>query len=103
MKMYIFISNPEYLLTPALRFLAFTCSPDEDFGQNRDRPDYRLIAECEVDESKFDIDSITDDAIAIITLAEQKERAEHQVKMDMLDEKKRSFLAITHEPLKVVK
>jgi len=104
MKIYIFISNIDRFVTGDYR-MAFTASSEKTYGQRclEDGSDYPLIGECEIDLSDTDIEKLTQQAVGIVDKATQQEMAEHQVKMNLLKDKKASLLSITHNPLKSVK
>jgi len=90
MKLYIYIIDADAFLRG-------------DYGWSlkaSDRPDikatgYFLAGDVEVNLNVVN-QTVTQFALDTIDKAEQQEIAEHQVKMDMLKEKKANLLSITH-------
>ena len=55
------------------------------------------VGSFEMDISKVDVGELTQKVIADIEAEEDKQRAEYQIKMDMLATKKANLLSITHD------
>jgi len=96
MKLFIYVSNPEAFMdldqwTREHSITATTSDGMEDHG-------WVLIQEIEIDVDSIDINRVRELALKSIKEAEQKERAEFEVKMQSYEERRRRLLAITHQP-----
>lgn len=98
MKIYIFINDIDDYLRGNYRY-CFTASADADYGKNytgEDEPnkDWPFIGEVEIDIAQLDHVAITKQAVEIIDHTKLRTQAEYQKKIDMLDEKRNSLLAL---------
>ena len=93
MKIHIYITNAAEFLQGNYRW-CFGISDADDINVDG----WFLAGEVEV-ELDVNNETITQFAVNAIDKAEQEEIAEHQVKMDMLKEKKANLLSITHTEL----
>ncbi len=94
MKLYLYISDPVQFAEGDGHGLAVRGTAPEDFCLANEWP---LAGECDI-ELNLDKQGIIDIAVADIDTQEKEERARHQVKMDMLSEKKQQLLSIEHKP-----
>ncbi len=92
MKLYLYITNADAFLNGDSSFHA---APEDHHADNI--PGWFLAGSIDVE---LDVDNkkITQSALDSIDKAEQKEIAEHEIKMGMLKEKKANLLSITHQP-----
>ena len=95
MKMHAYISNIEDYLAGSYDY-AFTLYVEKDDWNKRP-----YIGVVDVDISKVNNYSLTQSAINIVAEEEEKTRAEFEVKMGLLNEKKQKFLSITHQPERI--
>ena len=102
MKIYIYAINTEELLKGDLRY-CLTASSNPEYGSNRDKPDWPLIAEVDFDEESLDVNKLTKDAVECLTIAKKETLAKASVEAALLDDRIQSLLAITYNPMKVVK
>ncbi len=95
-KQYLYITAPESFAAGHYGG-CFTLAADEDMSDSEYCSNWINVGEIEFD---FDINNKTlvDKQVKNIEMAEQKERAEHQVKMNVLAEKKQKLLSIEHKP-----
>jgi len=102
MKIYIYAINTEELLKGDLRY-CLTASSNPEYGSNRDKPDWPLIAEVDFDEESLDVNKLTKDAVECLTIAKQERLAKANIEANEIDDRIQSLLAITHQPMKAVK
>ena len=94
MKLYLYITDVETYSTGEVFFRAYA----EGSHETSWIPDSWIFV-GEIDDIDIDVDNkkVTQRAIDILEEAEQKEIAEHEVKMGILKEKKANLLSITHQ------
>lgn len=99
MKQYLYIINASnFLDNPDLA--TYALSSHSDMADSEYCPNWILAGEVEF-EINIGHKTVIQKAVECIEKAEQKETAEHEVKMGMLKEKKANLLSITHQPLEV--
>ena len=91
MKLYLYISDTADFVEGKFDYAFSVYAEKYDWLK---RP---YVGEFEMDISKIDVNELTQKVIADIEEEENKQRAEDQIKMDMLATKKANLLAITHE------
>ena len=95
-KLHLYISEYDDYLEGQYNW-AFTVFADKETGDRcRKNDPYIYVGEFEMDVSAHS-DEATKAALDALNKAEQTERAEHTVKMNMLSVKRANLLAITHE------
>ncbi len=67
-----------------------------DSGSMSDYDGWHLVGDIVIDVN-VNLETLTAEAVECIEKAEQKELAEHEVKMGLLDEKKQKLLCIEHK------
>ncbi len=95
-KQYLYITFPESFANGNYG-ACFTISDCEDMSNSEYCSDWINVGEIEF-EVDIDNKTLVDKQVKAIEIAEQRERAEHQVKMDLLAEKKQNLLSIEHKP-----
>ena len=95
MKMYIYINEPVDFLAGDFENSLNLSSVEPDLGRLRGGQ-WPCAGEVDV---YFNVDrqTVTEVAVKAIEEAEQKERADHQYKMDLLKEQKQKCLSISHD------
>jgi hypothetical protein len=91
MKLHLYILNIADYLEGKFDY-AFTVYAEK--SEWNDRP---YLGEIEIDTSKIDINELTQKAVESIEREEEEQRAEFQIKMDMLATKKANLLSIEHK------
>jgi len=89
MILYLYITRPDDYLRGEIRYHA----SDEELSIEG----WFLAGTVDFDTTNVDFGELTETAVDCIDKAEQKEIAEHEVKMGMLKEKKQNLLSITHQ------
>ncbi len=94
-KQYLYITDPIAFSDGCRNCLQL--SQYDDLGVHGSyTKEWIMAGEVEFDVD-IDIDDVFVKAVEEIDHAEEKERAEHQVKMDILKEKRQKLLAISYE------
>ena len=91
MQLHLYIRDTAEFLQGRFGF-CFGVSSDEDLAGDG----WILAGDAELNIT-VDGSEVTKKAVSAVEEAEQKEIAEHEVKMNMLKEKKANLLALTHE------
>ena len=94
MYLYFYVTDADKVLSGQLMYgIRVSEESPEDFHMSNIWP---CIGDCDVD---LDIDNqkLTQQAVDIIEKEEDKTRAEFEVKMGLLNEKKQSLLSIEHK------
>ena len=96
MKLYLYITNPEYFLRGDMNFCVRACgdSPEE---VQKWAPEYIHAGECELDPSAISDSDIRQAALNQIEKERKELTAAHASKMHSLESRKQSLLAITHQ------
>jgi len=95
MKLYLYIANEEDYLNGCYDY-AFTL-----YAKKHDWNERIFVQDVEVNIANIDRTEITQKVVDTISKEEEKTRAEFEIKMGMLEEKKQNLLSITHQPLSV--
>ena len=95
-KQYLYITNPEGYLDGSVT--CFTICGSDDVAGSKYTEDWILVGEIEVEVNMSD-ETIRQLMVGAIDAEEVRERAEFQVKLDKLKDRKDRLLAITHQPL----
>ena len=91
MKLHLYIANISDYLEGKFDY-AFTV-----YAEKNDWNDRPYVGEIDIDTSKIDINELTQKAVESIEREEEEQRAEFQIKMDMLATKKANLLSIEHK------
>jgi len=93
-KQYVYITDADQFIRGEIK----NCFALDTDGSYEGRIDgWFLAGEVELN-INTDEKKIRQSAVEFVEKAEETERAEHEVKMNMLAEKKQSLLAIEHKP-----
>lgn len=96
MKIFGYITDPEGFLSGGdvnvENYIHFT---DSD---GMEAHGWIMVAERDLDLPTIDIDRIRKAALGVIEVQQKKEIAEHEVKMQMFDDRRQRLLAITYQP-----
>ena len=95
MKIHIFITNLDEYVRGEYRY-CFTASSDEDYGKGLDHWEFAGSADVEINVNNAEL---TQKAVKVIEEKEEETRAEFEVKMGLLKEKKANLLSLTHTEL----
>ncbi len=94
-KQYLYITAPDSFAAGHYGG-CFTLSGNEDMTDSEYCSDWINVGEIEF-EVDIDNKTLVDKQVKNIEMAEQEERARHQVKMDILANKKKNLLSIEHK------
>ncbi len=95
MKLYLYVREADEFLRGDYRW-SLQVSDAKDFIPGTYFPAGEINVNLDVD-----IDALRNHALGIIDEAETETRAEFEVKMGLLKEKKQNLLSITHQPLSI--
>lgn len=95
MKLYLYVTDAADYLEGKYHFHAVPRENEIEIEG------WYLASVVNIDLSAVDEDAIREYALGIIDTQEKETRAEFEVKMNLLKEKRQNLLSITHQPLSV--
>ena len=96
MRIYVFIDNIDHFINGNYKW-CFSASADKDYGTNYgEKPDDICIGSFEADTDVISIRDLTTLAVTEVDKEIVRTKAEAQVKLDILKDRKQTYLAIPH-------